>query len=88
MSDKQISANEALQNAILYALTQMLERSRREHKNIDNIVLREIKGIHSNTEKGDLPEHLRKSLNESTISAMGYIRSAGYAIVSNDPKGK
>lgn len=88
MSDKNMSANEALQNAILYALTQMLERSRREHQNVDNIVLREMKAIHPNTEKGDLPEHLRKSLNESTVSAMGYIRSAGYSIVTNDPKGK
>jgi hypothetical protein len=81
-----VSANEALQTAILMGVIAILEESRRTNKGAENIIMRELKGIHSNTGKNDLPDHLRKALNNVTHSSMGYLNTNGYRVAPIEGK--
>jgi hypothetical protein len=76
-----VSANEALEQAVLWSFIQLLAEVKRGNNNIDNMTLREIKAIHANTTKGDLSEHLKKSLGNITHSSMGYLNKNGYKVV-------
>lgn len=81
-----VSANEALETAILIGVIEVLEASRRTHKGADNIILRELKGIQPNTSKADMPEHLRRALGNVTRTAMGYINTNGYRLTTIEGK--
>ena len=76
-----ISANEALENAIMWAYIEMLSETKKANNNNDNMIMRELKGLHQNTTKGDLPPHLKQALRSVNKSAMGYLNSKGYKIV-------
>lgn len=80
-----VSANEALESALLWAFTALLDEIKKNNGNLDNLILREIKGIHFNTTKGDLPDYLRKALIEITRSSMGHINSKGLSIRPTTP---
>lgn len=77
---QKVSANQALENAILWAFLEMLEETKRAGKGSDNVILREIKGLHHNTTKADMPEHLKKALGGVVQGSMGYLRSNGYIV--------
>jgi hypothetical protein len=79
-----ISANEALETAILLAAIELIQTSRRQNRDADNIVLRELKGLNQNTVKADMPEHLRRALSNVTRTSMGYINSNGYKLAPTE----
>jgi hypothetical protein len=81
-----VSANEALETAILIGVIEVLQASRRVHKDADNIIMRELKGLNPNTVKDDLPDHLKKALNNVTRTSMGYINTNGYRLAPIEGK--
>lgn len=81
---QKVSANQALENAILWAFVELLEESKKASNGVDNVLLREVKGLHHNTTKADMPEHLKKALNKVVQGSTGYLRSNGYVITPTE----
>lgn len=75
-----VSANEALEEAVLWAFLELLAEVKRGNGNIDNMTMREVKSLHANTTKGDLSPHLKKALGNVTRSSMGYLNKNGYKV--------
>jgi hypothetical protein len=50
----------------------------------ENLILRDIKSIHGNTAKDDLPEHLQKVVSETVQAMFGYINGKGFVLVPKD----
>lgn len=50
----------------------------------ENLILRDIKGLHGNTTFEDLPEHLQKEVVQLVQAMFGYINGKGYVLVPKD----
>jgi hypothetical protein len=80
------SSRALLEEVVLRSFLGLLDDVKRTNRGSDNIILREIKGLHSNTTKQDLPENLKKALNDMTQSMVGYIHKEGFTLVPKETK--
>lgn len=80
----EMSANEALENAILWSVTEMIEEIKRNNRGNENMIMRDIKSLHGNMTKGDLPDNLKKALTNASRGSMGYLNKNGYKVVQNE----
>lgn len=69
-----------LEEILLRSYTELLSRHRMEVYNNDNVFVREVKGLHRNVTKNDLPDHVRKALDSVTESMLGFIQANGFQL--------
>lgn len=81
-----ISSRQLMEEIVARATIAMIEASKKENKGVDNLMLRELKGIHSNTTTKDLPEHLQKAVKEITDSMFGYMSREGFVLVPRETR--
>ena len=82
----EISARALMEEIVARAVIEAAEALKKEHRGNENLINRDIKSLHGNTTKDDMPEHLKKMVGNITTSMFGYINRMGYVLVPQ--KGK
>lgn len=75
-----------MQEIVSRSAIALVEASRKANRDNDNLVLREMKALHSNTTFGDLPEHLQKAVIEVANSMFGYVNHNGYVLIPKETR--
>ena len=78
-----ISSRELMQQIVVRSVIEAVQGMKAANAN-DNTLLRELKALHGNTTMEDLPDHLKKLVNELTQSMFGYMNRNGYVLVPRD----
>lgn len=83
---KETSSREIMEQIVVRAVLEAIQSMRKANPN-DNMLLRELKGIHSNTTMEDLPEHLRKMVKGLAQSMFGFLGKESFMLVPRDKRG-
>jgi hypothetical protein len=62
----------------------LVDTIKRHHKGNENLILREIKGLHANTTTKDLPEYLQKELARLTQAGFQFLNGKGFVLAPKD----
>lgn len=81
-----ISSKQLLEEIILRSVVEVLEASRQASFGNDLKFVLDTRILHRNTSLVDLPEHLRKAVQETTQSMMGYIYKEGFVLQPKESK--
>lgn len=81
---KEISSRELMEEIVTRSALCFAQAVRDGNKGNENLILRDIKSIHGNTAKGDLPEHLQKEIAQLVQAMFGYINGKGFILVPKD----
>lgn len=80
MLKEKLGTRHLLSEIILRSYIEVLNKHRASTMNNDNIFMREVKGLHHNATSQDLPEHLKKHIDEATQSMLGFIQAQGFTL--------
>lgn len=79
-----VSSRQLMEEVITRAAMAFVQSMKATNGNNDNLVLREIKSLHSNTTYEDLPEHLQALVKEIATAMFGYINHQGFVLVPKE----
>lgn len=85
LATKEVSSREVMEQIVARALLEGIQSFRNANPN-DNMLLRELKGIHSNTTMEDLPPHIQKLIRETAQSLFGYLAKERFVLVPHKTK--
>jgi hypothetical protein len=85
LASKETTSREIMEQVVVRAVLEAVQAMRKANST-DNMLLRELKALHSNTTMEDLPEHLQKLVKELATSMFGYINRSGFVLVPRDKK--
>lgn len=74
------TATEVVQDALFSAIIDAVMAVKNDAKGMPNTVLREVNAMHANSTFADLPEHVQKSIRESTKSTLNRLRKEGFSV--------
>jgi hypothetical protein len=80
-ASKEISSHQLMSEIIQRAASAILEALKREHKGNQNLIIRDIMALHSNATYEDLPEYVKKAVQETTAAMFGYINKHGFVLI-------
>jgi hypothetical protein len=80
-SSDEVSARDLMEEIVARAMIEAAEALKKEHRGNENLINRDIKSLHGNTTKDDLPDYLKKAVSSITTSMFGYINRMGYVLV-------
>lgn len=70
-----------MEEIVARAMIEAAEALKKEHRGNENLINRDIKSLHGNTTKDDMPEHLKKAASNIANSLFGYMNRMGYVMV-------
>jgi hypothetical protein len=79
LSSRQVMEEIVSRSALIFA-----QAIKDGNKGNENLILRDIKQIHGNTNVKDLPEHLQKEVKQLVSAMFGYMNAKGYVLVPKD----
>jgi len=82
----EISARQLMEEIILRAALEFVQGLKKNNAGLDNQLVREIKGLHSNTTLEDLTEQQKRLIKEIVQSMFGYVNKNGFVLVPKDNK--
>lgn len=85
VESKEIGSREIMEQVVVRSVIEAVQAMMKANST-DNMLLRELKGLHSNTTMEDLPEHLQKLVKELAQSMFGYINRSGFVLVPREKR--
>lgn len=82
--ETEISSRQLMEEICIRAALEFIQELKKSNANVDNQLLREIKGLHSNTSLEDLSEQQKKVIKSLAQSMFGYINRNGFVLVPKD----
>jgi hypothetical protein len=86
--ETEISSRQLMEEIVIRAALEFIQGLKKTNKNLDNQLLRELKGLHSNTAMDDLSDQQKKLVKELAQSLFGYVNKNGFVLVPKDNQGK
>jgi hypothetical protein len=82
----ELSSRQLMEEIILRAALEFIQGLKKSNAGLDNQLLREIKGLHSNTTLEDLSETQKKLIKELVQSMFGYVNKNGFVLVPKEKR--
>jgi hypothetical protein len=86
--ETEISSRQLMEEIVTRAALEFLQEIKKRNSGLDNQLLRELKGLHSNTAMDDLSEEQKKAVKALAQSLFGYINRNGFVLVPKDNRRK
>lgn len=81
VTKNQTTSSEVMREIITRSMLALVEVINNHHKGNANLIMRDIKMLHSNTTFADLPEYLQDEIRKLNGSMFGYLNKEGYLLV-------
>jgi predicted RNase H-related nuclease YkuK (DUF458 family) len=86
ISKEEISSRELMEEIIARAAIEVVQTIKSGHKGNENLIMREIKGLHSNTTLADLSPEVQAAVRNLAQAMFGYINRQGYVLIPKPEK--
>lgn len=82
----QLSSRQLMDEIVTRAAIELIQKLKVEHRNNENLIMRDIKSLHSNVTYEDLPEYLKKAVKETSAAMFGYMNKNNFVLVPKERK--
>lgn len=84
----EISSRQLMEEIVLRAVLEFIQGIKKANVGLDNQLLRELKGLHSNTSMEDLSDEQKRLIKALGQSLIGFINGNGFLLIPKDIKPK